>query len=287
VTADHGTEAEVVERLARAAAGPQAMTGVSPDQLIVVREQEATGADHVRVLDLEQYRSEPARRRGEVQLDEPASFEAYVNEFKADGICRLYADLRGAQLVAVFNDDNPVGGSDGRGAWRDHRATLAVQPTPEWMAWLAHDKQLVGQVEFAEFLEEHLPEISEPPSADMLEIVRSFTATNNVVFRSGINLTSGETQFAYDEQLEAKAGTKKQLTVPTTFTLALVIYEGTDPVAVSARLRWRLRDGNLRIGFLLDDAQRMEREAFRSQVANASAATGLEALYGRAARARS
>lgn len=281
------TEAEVVERLARAAGGVQAEQ-VHPDELLLlslVRERVFSAnrdgyEERVRVIDLEGYAARPKRRSGLVKFEEPGSFERYVNEFQSAGGTRLYADLAGGQVTAILNDDNPNPSDAGNGAWRDHQAVLLMQPTLEWMAWTGRAKVFTGQVEFAEFLEEHLADVIEPSSADLIEIARTFTASNNISFRSAVNLSSGETQFAYDEELEAKAGAKKQLTVPTEFKLSLSIYEGTDPVQVTARLRWRLKDGDLRIGYLLNDAKRMEREAFRSEVATASAATGLEAFFG-------
>lgn len=281
--------AEVISALARSAAGPNAEP-VNPDEtpLLLVREGQYNDGNHgqwaagvtdkVRVLDLSAWATVPGRRSGGLILDEPASFEAYVNEFKVKGSTRLYANLEGAQLIAVFNDD--VASPSGPGAWRDHRATLRLKRTPEWQAWRQLSGKKGGQREFAEFLEEHLDDITQPDAADLVEIARTFTASNKVTFRSGVNLTNGETRFQYDEELEGKAGATAQIDIPREFTLSLAIYEGTHAVQVTARLRWSLRDGNLLIGYVLVDADRLERDQFRAGVELTEAAVGLEALYG-------
>lgn len=280
------SEVEAAAALGRAAAGVQSEP-VNPDEtpLLLVRELTLHGdrshgdhtTDKVRVLDLSPWAKNPARRSGGVVLDEPASFDAYVNEFKAEGATRLYANLEGAQLIAVFNDDQA---SASAGAWRDHRATLRLKRTPEWTAWRSRSGKKDGQREFAEFLEEHLDDITQPDAADLIEIARTFTASNKVTFRSGVNLTNGETRFQYDEELEGKAGATGQIDIPREFGLSLAIYEGTEKLEVTARLRWSLRDGNLLIGYVLVDADRLERESFRSEVEACQASVGLEALYG-------
>lgn len=283
---DANTAAERIEQLSRQAAGP--LTEIAdPDAhpLLLVREQtthpDRTVTDKVRLIDLSAYSLRPARRSGGVVFDEPGSFEAYVNEFKGSGSTRLYAKLDANEVIAVFNDDDAK--TDGAGAWRDHRASLRVQATEEWQAWRRADRKWFDQTTFAEFLEERLADIAAPPAADLIEIARTFTASNNIAFRSAINLTSGETQFRYEEELEGKAGAKGQIAVPSEFALFLSVYEGTDPEEVTARLRWRLKDGNLSIGYLLIDASKIEREAFRDEVTNMAAATGIEPLYGRPA----
>lgn len=278
--------AERIERLSRQNAGPTTQPA-DPDAqpLLLVREairnSDGSVTDHVRLLDLSAHALRPARRSGGVLFDEPASFELYVNEFKAAGPTRLYAKLDANEVIAVFNDDDVK--TDGAGAWRDHRATLRVQPTEEWQAWRRWDRKLVDQTTFAEFLEERLADIASPPAADLIEIARTFTASNNIAFRSAINLTSGETQFRYEEELEGKAGSQGQVAVPSEFSLRLAVYEGTDSEDVTARLRWRLKDGNLSIGYLLVDASKIERDAFRDEVSSMAAATGIEPLFGRPA----
>jgi uncharacterized protein YfdQ (DUF2303 family) len=284
---DPQTEAAVVADLAHAAAGVRSDLA-HPDEggVLLVRERTVNHAsmltqDHVRVLDLEPWADRPRRRRGNVTLDDAASFERYVNEFKADGSTRIYASLTGHIITAVFNDDTPSPDDDAaQGAWRDHRAHLTLQPTDDWTTWARHDRRLMSQADFAQHLEDNLPSIATPASADLVEVARSFQATNDVQFRSALNLASGETRFAYDESVEAKAGAKGNLEVPSQFTLRLAPYEGCDLVDVVARLRFKISGGNLQLGYFLVDADRIKRAAWDEVIGAVGSVTGIEPLMG-------
>jgi uncharacterized protein YfdQ (DUF2303 family) len=283
---DTNAEAAVVADIAARAAGVQP-TPVDPnkDRVALVRETTSDDGvrltDTVRVISMERFADAPYRRRGLVLFDEPDSFSAYVNEFKDPAETRIYASLAGRVAVAVINDDDatmPVT----TGAWRDHRAELRVRATPEWERWRKLDGRLQSQTDFAEHLELNLPDIVEPVAADLVEIARSFTASTDVQFRSAVNLQSGETRFAYDENTVAKATGSggSTIDIPRIFKLKIAVFQGTDPIEVAARLRYRLGGGNLSIGYLLDKADDIEREAFKAEVGMVGEATGLDPLYG-------
>lgn len=287
------TEAGVVADLAALAAGVQHVP-IDPDavRLVLVREvvhnaESARTISTVKVLSLEPWAAEPERRKGTVCFDESESFASYVNEFKAPPATRLYASLSSRALTAVLNDDEPGREDAPHGAWRDHRAVLSVKTTPEWDRWRKADGHLVSQGEFAEHLELNLGDITEPVAADLVEIARSFTASTDVQFRSAVNLQTGETRFAYDENTQAQATGSggSSIDIPRVFTLALAVFQGTDPITVTARLRYRLKNGNLSIGYLIDKADDIERQAFATEADVVSAETGLKVLYGNPASA--
>lgn len=292
---EDANDAVVVADLARQAAGVQE-TKVDPDatRLLLVREavrydgnkgeREPCVADRVRVLSLEQWATRPERLRGSVEFDEAASFASYVNEFKASPATRLYASLKERRVDAVLNDDDPGLEDAPQGAWRDHRAALLVRATPEWARWREHDGAQMSQTEFAEHLEINLADIVQPAAADLVEIARSFTASTDVQFRSAVNLQSGETRFAYDEDTRATATNTggSTIDVPRTFTLLIAPFQGMDKIEVTVRLRYRLQSGRLSLGYLVNLADDVEREAFKAAVEGVAEATGIDALYGRA-----
>jgi uncharacterized protein YfdQ (DUF2303 family) len=98
----------------------------------------------------------------------------------------------------------------------------------------------------------------------MLEIAQTFHAKTNVSFRSGVRLSSGTTQFLYDEEQTAKAGGKGQLEVPTEFELGIAPFEGEAAYRIKARLRWRVRDGGLVIGYKLERPHEVVRDALQA-----------------------
>jgi uncharacterized protein YfdQ (DUF2303 family) len=105
---------------------------------------------------------------------------------------------------------------------------LALRKTEAWEQWLALDGKLMGQEQFAEFLEDHLPELLDPAAATMLEIAQSIQAATKAEFQSGTRLSTGERQFAYVENVTAKAGQRGDLTIPETFVVGLVPFEGSE-----------------------------------------------------------
>lgn len=139
---------------------------------------------------------------------------------------------------------------------------------------------MLAQTAFAEHVEESLLDITAPPAADMLEIAQSFQATTKVAFESGHRLNSGQQQLTYVEETGAKAGRKGELTIPQTFELALAPFEGSATYKVSARLRYRIGDGQLRIGYFLDRPEEVLRSAFIDTLTAIEAGVGGKALRG-------
>lgn len=284
MTYEEQPEAAVVADLASAGAPPNEKA-IDPDAtpLVLVRESMGSGDSRVRVLDLQKYATRPERRSGAVEFDEPASFVSYVNEFKDSDETRFYASLVEPQALAILNDDNADLDAESNGAWRDHVAMLRLQRTPEWQRWLESDTQMMTQVEFAEFLELNLRDVTEPDAATLIEIARSFTVSSEVQYRSAQRLASGETAFAYDEQHQTSAGGTKSVAVPEAFLLHIAPFRGTPKIDVIARLRYRLRGSALLLGYLIDNPGDIERDGFRSIVEKVGEDIGLPVLYGRPA----
>lgn len=235
--------------------------------------------------DLDKYRERPRRLTGDVAVHDADSFVNYLTKHGLPET-EIYADVPRGQLIAVINAHQGVGATDdpdllaadavaadeGAG-WGDHRLTLALQQTPAWKAWAAFDRRMIGQVDFAEHIEERLADIVTPPGADMLELAQTFQATRTVAFESSKRLSNGQTQLGYRESEDATAGKKGQLQIPERFELALRPYEGTDPYKVTARLRYRINGPTLAIGYLLDRPDEILRAAFLDIVTDVAGRT--------------
>lgn len=238
----------------------------------------------VRVIDLgtdEHLRrvgAAPARKVGHAQLTDTHSFGLYVNDHQEQGKTTLWGDRRQGRILAVFNGHQVSG--DGTPGWGDHRATLSLQKTPEWEAWNKASGQLVGQEQFANFLEDHQLEVVDPDGATLLEVVTSIEATKGAAMKSAIRLDSGQVQVSYEETIEATAGKAGKLTIPTKVTLALTPFECGEPYKVEARFRYRLNNGALSLGVILDRPDDVLRAAFTDVVAKVEDDTSCTVLYG-------
>lgn len=217
--------------------------------------------DEIRVLiDTEQFRDAPRRAQGAVAADDPASFLLLIAELLGDPqSARVYADEVGHRIVAVLNDDGPDPG------WRDHRVSLRLRPTPEWEFWRKNGG-LVDQTRFAEIIEDGLADIMDPPAAEMLELAQTFHATSSGKAKFGTRLASGQRQVMWEEEVAASAGANGAIAVPETFKIGVRPFVGSSKWEVTARLRFRLESGNLKIGYLLHRPELVERDAFLEQV---------------------
>lgn len=206
----------------------------------------------------------PRRKRGTVHVQDAESFIEYVQKHELEAT-EVWADGARRALVGVINahSGSEDGGVDeGNAGHGDHRVSLELLHSDEWNAWLAKDKTWMDQVTFAEHLEDNAAQVVFPDAATMLEIAQTFQAHTGVAFKSATRLSSGEVQFRFEEQQNAKAGEAGDMEIPTEFVLALRPFVGADPVEVRARFRYRIRNGQLSLSYALLGAQQIIHEAF-------------------------
>jgi uncharacterized protein YfdQ (DUF2303 family) len=273
-----GVENEVVARLAALAAGPTVTEPGTVEQFLVPAGYQLREVDAERLLDY------PRRVKGDAEFIDPASFIDYVDRHQDEDHTTLWGDWKQLTLIAVLNDDTPE--ITGVAGWRDHRAVLTLRKTDEWADWRRADRQWMDQTAFASFLEDHVDDIHDPVAADMLELASTFTATENVEFRSAVRLQDGSGELRYVSDIEAGAGTSGDLTVPQVFTLLIRPFEGANPREVRARLRWRINKGSLAIGYQLIAPERVVQEAFEQVADVVHDATGLSIWAGNPPAAR-
>ena len=217
----------------------------------------------------------PDRRRGTAVLQELEPFTRYVNLHRDADATTVWtehdATFTGGDarpvgtITAILDDHAPsVLGStddDGRAGWGEHRATLALVTTPEWQHWLSRDGVMDHQVKLAEHIEDGIAEIRKPAAAELLDVIQTISVTRNVDFKSSSRTRDGQIQIAYVEDQDAKAGKRGDLTIPEKITLGLAAFPGGKPVELVARLRYRLSDGNLQIGYKLERPRDVLRQA--------------------------
>lgn len=238
------------------------------------------------VIDIEKHRDtyldRPRRKTGTTTVHDADSFITYVAKHGLPNT-EIYADVTTSRLVAVINAHDQAfvdSASEGDAGWGDHRLVLQLHKTPAWTAWAKLDRNLLSQVAFAEHVEERLVDFRSPPGADMLEVAQTFQATRSAAFESSHRLSNGQVQIGYREELDAKAGKKGQVAVPTDFALQLVPYEGGQAYKVDARFRYRLADGALTVGYLLTRPDDILRAAFLDEVTAIAVGTERAVLNG-------
>lgn len=245
------TSAGAVDAIAALAPKPQLIELPS----VVERHAVLVTPNGVRVehIDLQAYEDQPARPANTVRPATVAALRAYAKRYYCSDLTTVWVDADTLTITAILNDHSGDVDPDVNGAgWRDHRAVLKLTTTPEWKHWTKLDQQLVSQVDFAQHIEDGYAEIVKPDAATMLEIAQSIDASSSGTFKSRQRLKDGGVEFVYDDQVTATAGGTRKLEIPDTFELLLSPLVGEDPVAMTARLRFRISAGKLVLGYRLD-----------------------------------
>lgn len=229
------------------------------------------------------HQSGPERKAGAFTVHDAESFVAYMAKHVLPE-SEVWSDAVHSRIVGVINAHSGIS-SDGAdfsecAGWGDHRVTYGVKKTPAWEAWIARDGNLMDQAGFAELIEDRLVDIIRPDAADMLELAQNFEANIGVRFESSRLLSSGERQLTYKEDVQASAGRSGQLEIPRDFELGLIPFEGASGQRITARFRYRITDGALRIGYKLDRPEDVLRDAFESVVQSVAAGVTVKVYRG-------
>ena len=190
------------------------------------------------VKSLEDFLPHPLRIEENVSLQDADSFIAYVNSFKI-GASRIFFDVEDEEFTAILDYHDAA-----QPSWCGHVATFKPRRSEEFKAWMDANRKQMTQIEFARFLEENLPDIVEPNSAELLQVALNFEAKKTVEFSSGARLNNGQIQFQYDEIVRGTTQ-KGTLEVPETFVLGIPIHVNGPAYRMQVRLRWRLQEGKL------------------------------------------
>jgi uncharacterized protein YfdQ (DUF2303 family) len=123
------------------------------------------------------HRTTPERKTGTTTVRDSASFTTLWGKH-SDADSEIYADAEALTITAVLNAS---GGEEHEARYGDHRLVLGLRKTQAWREWADRSGQFMKQEQFAEFLEEHLPDLQDPTGAEMLEIAQSIRGTRRSI----------------------------------------------------------------------------------------------------------
>lgn len=270
------TTPEVIRDLAFAAKAPSEL---NPGGIYAWLD---AGQVHKIDLTADEYHDLPRRKRGTVTVRNVASFKHYWDKHHG-AESEVYADLDAGTFTGVIDAYGPAHEDTN---WQQHRLVLQLQQTLPWRTWLANDRAMMPQQAFAEFLEDNARDVTgkRVTAADLLEVAQHFQAHTKVNFTQGQRLATGQTQLTYVEEVDAKAGQRGTVEIPAEFDLAILPYEDCAPKVMAARFRYRLANGELRLGYFLNDPARTAREACDEIAVKLAEACSVTVMHGQPAR---
>lgn len=207
------------------------------------------------------WRDRPERKTGTATVETLDSFIALVGRHKtASSAIFAITDWQRPSFTAVidYHGADPDNGK--------HRIHYAFPLSEEWKAWVAKNGQPMSQGEFAEFIEDHIAELSSPDPDEakdfggmfntkvaypneLIELSRGLQVNAETRVKNAVKLQSGESQIVFEEDHKNAAG--QPITVPGIFILSIAPFFEGESIRVPVRLRYRLRDGVLSWTFML------------------------------------
>lgn len=201
-------------------------------------------------VSLSKFLEKPVRIKADVKVLRVDSFVDYVIRFCNES-SSLYFDRISNKVEAILDHYEQSAPNNG-----DHTVTLNVKYTPEFNDWIEQNGKLGGQEAFADFIEEHIEDISSPDGATMMDVATEMRATVGTKFSQRVNRSSGAIGFSYQEEV---SGTMRDgsTEVPKEFEVTLRPIAGFDyAMTLRALLRYRVSQEGLRIGYKIPDLQR-------------------------------
>jgi len=186
-------------------------------------------------------------------------------------------DARAWWRARAEHDDRDEAG------YGDQRCILELLPTKAWATWTELDKKWLDLPTFAEHIEDNLIDIVSPDGATMLEVSQSLQATTGAEVQRAERISNGEVKFRYVETISATAGQAGEFEVPAEFIIAIAPFEGAEPTMVTARFRYRLNRGDLRLSYALVRPDDVRRDAYQAHVTEVAETITAPVFQGRPA----
>jgi uncharacterized protein YfdQ (DUF2303 family) len=231
------------------------------------------------VTNLEKYLPRPLRIRQKVELHDAESFLDYVNQYAVPNVSRIFFDGEQETFTGILDyHEQP-----GTPAWCGHVAVYTARRSVEFTTWMNQNRKQMSQVEFARFLEENMPDVVEPASAELLQVALTFEAKKSVEFASGVRLNNGQIQFQFTEVIRG-AAQNGTIEIPEQFVLGVPIHFHGPAYRIPVRLRWRLQEGKVIFWYEIVRPHKFIEDALKEIRERISEKTALALLAGSAAQ---
>ncbi|TWD58143.1 uncharacterized protein DUF2303 [Agrobacterium vitis] len=243
---------------------------------------------------IESYRQGPKRRMGKASTTTLESFIDLLKRHAADTETAVFASTSypNLELTAVVNYHT----TDKVAGHGDHRISYAFPITPEMAAWLKMNTQTFSQGEFAEWLDEHCADLAEATEEErqqyevlfkerfaepfrLIELSRDLEISVGGKVKQNIRLASGERSLVFEETHSDSNG--QPISIPGLFMLSVPAWVDGDPVRIPARLRYRVRGGEISWSYQLYRPDIALRDQVKKDLETVAENTGLPVFEGK------
>jgi uncharacterized protein YfdQ (DUF2303 family) len=253
-------------------------------------------------------RGKPLRRKGTACTQSLSSFIALINR-QADQDSAVFADMdwQEPKFTAVLNYNRKGEGpakpaedpaEESLARFGDHRIDFTFPLSEPWKVWLENNAKPMDQATFAQFLEDHIMEVSSPTdaerlawkavfgsakalatAADLIGFSRDLEITVGATYKSKTRLESGEVAMNFETTHSGPKG--EAVTIPPGFVIQLPIFYGGATDRIAARLRYRPAGGQgVLWSYELHRPDLVIEERLRVDLATVAEETGLPTYEG-------
>lgn len=227
----------------------------------------------------------PLRKSGLINMQDAESFISYVNRHKSHGFTSVYCNTdylnSRISITSIINDH---GGEPDAQKWKDHIVIYKPNLSEEWNRWTLSDRKPHSQLELALFLEENLQDIPAidgyPTGQQLLEMATSFQANQDMKFKSAIRLQNGGVNMNFIQDDDNQ--TLSQMKMFEKIAIGIPVFWNGDAYQVTARLRYRVKDGKLSFWYELIRKDKVFEDATIKLINNLKTATNVPFYYGSA-----
>ena len=293
-----GDALRIVEKLARENTATLTITKIVPDAPglpasvpLIARGGPVSTLSSVRAL-LDEWRVAPERRTGTAEVRTRQSFIDLVNRHKDDHSA-LFAQTEwpDPSLLAVIDYHT----TDRQARFGQHRILYPFPLSREFEIWVRHNGKLFNQVDFAEFVEEHIMDLSVPLDAererfenlfrtkfavptDLVTLARGLEINVNARVKNAVRLQSGEAEIRFETEHTNANG--EPIHVPGLFMLSCRAFIDGAEVRLPARLRYKVKGPEVTWSYHLYKWEDALRDRIAVDMAVAATQTALPAYEG-------
>ncbi len=229
---------------------------------------------------LEHLMQYPIRIRAKIQCSDIVGFNQYIESFKVQG-SRIYVDDGAFSFTTIFD-----GHRREQADWNEHRATLKLEHSKEWLVFNQQNECKFDPYDFAEFVEENIEYIeteNDLSGADLLTMAQSFKIKPKGEIEAEESLHSGlKTVLIKDESmLRGQNSQGAEVVFPEKIAFKLRVFKNQHTYPIKAFFRYRIRDNKLSFMYKIPNIDGIIEAAFNDVVEDVRKETGLPLLYGK------
>ena len=204
----------------------------------------------------------PVNPSGTITLLTPESFGKALTDYR-DSRTQAFADSEKSEITAVFDAvQSGDGFYDRKAGWGQFRAVIGFAESRKLKEW-KRTLEWMNQLEFANFIEDHLEDVLTPSGQDLMTIVTDLEASSTGGFKGKVNLDNGSVRLSYQDDVETT------VEVPRNLTLGIPLFEHGDRYKLGARLCFVIQAGAVKFRLLftnLADAKEQEFERIVQEI---------------------